>query len=159
MCISSRIVVTLSALVFCVWATATQVRHFAGTPSAGMNWLLVSPAIGCLIALLGLAWERGQAVGQAVGQTTGQATGSSGSLAPLGAGGVAGARELEPGREILHWRQVNWGARALQYGGWALLTWRSIWMFFSWDGMFLFPAWILLSLALYRWHPRSVPCA
>jgi hypothetical protein len=32
-------------------------------------------------------------------------------------------------------------------------------MFFSWDGMYLFPAWCLLALALFRFHTRWQPAA
>ncbi|MGH9416978.1 MAG: hypothetical protein ACRD01_10150 [Terriglobales bacterium] len=62
-----------------------------------------------------------------------------------------------PEGEIPHWPQVHPIARWFMWFGFALLTWRSIWMFFSWDGMFLLPAWLLLALALYRWHERWLP--
>ncbi|HXR97428.1 MAG TPA: hypothetical protein VN709_06245 [Terriglobales bacterium] len=110
-----RIIATLVALGWCVWAGANQVRHFAGTPDRSLAWLLVAPAIACLITLLGLTVE------------------------------LAGVSEA--------------GARILEWLGFALISYRSLWMFFSWDGSYLFPAWCLIALALYRFHPRWQPIA
>ncbi|HEY7855998.1 MAG TPA: hypothetical protein VIC32_06105 [Terriglobales bacterium] len=50
-------------------------------------------------------------------------------------------------------------ARAFQWLGFAFITYRSLWMFFSWDGMYLFPAWCLIALSLYRFHPHWQPAA
>lgn len=57
--IQTRIVVTLIAFAYCVWASATLVRHFAGTPDAMLHFLFVAPAIACLITAVGHAIERG----------------------------------------------------------------------------------------------------
>lgn len=123
MSIRSRILLTIAALPYCVWASAIQVRHFTGAPDRGMVWLWLSPAVGCVVTLLGLGWE----------------------FWPAQRGRTA---------EIPRWRTMHPLALALQYGGWALLSWRSLWMFFSWDGMLYLPAWCLLAAALWRGHGR-----
>ena len=133
-------ILALMALSYTVWAEATQVRHFSGTPDAYSTWLFLSPALACILSCLGLAWEQRQAQG-------------------LAGRAIAGGRGGQD-RQVLSWPQLARPALGLQWGGLALLSWRSIWMFFSWDGLFLFPGWCLLAAAVaYRWHARWAPCA
>lgn len=125
----TRIWLALVTLSYTVWASATQVRHFALTPSGALVWLWVAPPVACILVVLGLMGEKGGA-----------------------------ARLAE--KELTGWRYLHPLAFVLIYGGLLLMSWRALWMFFSWDGMFYFPAWCALALAaLYRWHPRWVPCA
>lgn len=124
----TRVWVGLVTLTYCVWASATQVRHFVLTPSAGLVWLWVAPPVACILVVLGLMGEKGAAASR-------------------------------PQKELASWRELNPLVLVLQYGGLLLMSWRALWMFFSWDGMFYFPAWCALALTLYRWHPRWVPCA
>lgn len=64
------------------------------------------------------------------------------------------------GEQIVHWGDVFAPAIWFEVAGLLLLSYRSIWMFFSWDGMFYFPIWLLLAAAvLCRWRPRWIPCA
>lgn len=35
-----------------------------------------------------------------------------------------------------------------------MISWRSLWMMFSWDGLFYFPVWCLLALAMWPRRPR-----
>lgn len=123
-----RCLAALIALGTCLWASATMVRHFAGTPDRVLTWLFLAPPLACLLSLIGLGLERAQA-------------------------------DLYPNREVPSWRQVLPLALVLQYAGLALLAWRAVWMFFSWDGLFYFPACLALALALYRYHPRWLPAA
>lgn len=141
MSIRTRLGAALAALLTCVWISATSVRHFAATPDGGLVWLLLAPVVGCGLAALGLAWEHQQAQGgrYAVGH---------------GYGGPPGRGEVRP------WGAVFPVALWLQFAGWGILTWRAVWMFFSWDGMFYFVPWLLLTAAvLLRWRPRSIRCA
>lgn len=43
--------------------------------------------------------------------------------------------------------------RTLEIAGIAFLGWRTFWLWFSWDGMFLFPAMLMLTLAIWRQKP------
>lgn len=43
--------------------------------------------------------------------------------------------------------------RVLEIAGIAFLGWRVFWMWFSWDGMFLFPAMMMLILTIWRQKP------
>ncbi|MGH9476269.1 MAG: hypothetical protein ACRD1C_08040 [Terriglobales bacterium] len=64
------------------------------------------------------------------------------------------------GGQIVHWGDVWSVAVCFEVFGLGLLSYRAIWMFFSWDGMFYFPAWLLLAAAiLWRWQPRWIPCS
>lgn len=58
MTIENRMITVLIALAYCVWASATLVRHFAATPDATLRWLFQSPAVACLIVAVGLEIER-----------------------------------------------------------------------------------------------------
>lgn len=64
------------------------------------------------------------------------------------------------GGEIVHWFAVQKVALVFQIAGLLLLSYRALWMFFSWDGLFYFPVWLLLASAvLCRWRPRWIPCS
>src|SRR6185437_12689972 len=107
----SRFVVILSALLWTLFVSATLLRHWAGTPSRGMSWLLLAPIVATALMALGVGCELGHI-------------------------------HHRGGLEIVHWSEVQAVARASYFVGFALLSWRAIWMFFSWDGMYLFPAWL-----------------
>lgn len=77
----------------------------------------------------------------------------------LAALGLAWEHVQAGGDEVEPWGAVFPVALWFQAIGWGILTWRAVWMFFSWDGMFYFVPWLLLSSAvLLRWRPRRVPC-
>ncbi|MGH9486894.1 MAG: hypothetical protein ACRD04_04810 [Terriglobales bacterium] len=64
------------------------------------------------------------------------------------------------GRQIVHWGDVYEVALWFEIFGLGLMSYRALWMFFSWDGMFYFAAWLLLAAAvLCRWRPRWIPCS
>lgn len=117
-----RLAHALLALIYVSWASATLVRHFAGTPDAGMRFLLYSPIWACLFTLAGLLTEAGYAR-----------------------------------RRRLPWayapRQIPMPLRALEIAGVAFILWRSLWLWFSWDGYFYFPAACFLALTLWRVKP------
>lgn len=60
---------------------------------------------------------------------------------------------------VVHRRKLPWGypprlipmpIRALLIAGVVFMDWRSLWLWFSWDGMFFFPSAAMLSLTLWR---------
>ena len=119
-----RLAYAFLALIYCCWASATLVRHFAGTPDLGMRFLLYSPIIACVFVLAGLLTE------------------------------IAWARQHR-----LPWayapRMIPRPVRALEIAGVAFILWRSLWMWFSWDGYFYFPAACFLTLVLWRVKPSA----
>jgi len=110
--LQTRIVVLLSALLYCVWSSATLTRHWAGTPDRLLGFLLLAPALGCGLMVLGIAWEKSD---------------------------------------------IPALAQGFYFIGLGLLSWRALWMFFSWDGLQFFPAWLLAASTLLRPHPRWYP--
>lgn len=56
--IENRLLTVLIALAYCVWASATSIRHFAGTPDALLRWLFQAPVVACLLTAVGLEIER-----------------------------------------------------------------------------------------------------
>lgn len=86
-------------------------------------------------------------------------------VAPVAGCGLAalglGAEQVQAaGQEVEAWGAVFPVALWLQAAGWGMLTWRAVWMFFSWDGMFYFVPWLMLSAAVgMRWRARRVPCS
>lgn len=132
MSIRTRLGLAMVAMMTCVWISATSVRHWVPPHGPGITWLLVAPVLACAITALGLAAEHLQVARRGGGETG----------------------------QIVHWGDVGVIALWFEIFGLGLLSYRAIWMFFSWDGLFYFPAWLLLAAAvLCRWRPRWIPCA
>lgn len=81
------------------------------------------------------------------------------AIAALGLAGEYRQASIR-GEEIVHWGDVYAIALWFEIFGLGLMSYRAIWMFFSWDGLFYFPTWLLLASAvLCRWRPRWIPCS